>query len=1007
MPQKKAQASNKRTPPAVYTIPPEQCFAESLALGLMQRAEGNQMALSSMLILLPNRRAVRALRDAFLKLNDGKAMLMPIMRPIGDIDEGDVGALAGSLMGEDTLLPAISDAERRVLLAKLVSHRALREGTPIVPAQAWRLAVSLSQLMDQVENSQIEYNGLKDLVGNDLAHHWQTTLNFLQVVTEHWPKILEEKQSLNPSDRRNKQAKLLVNMWVANPPSQMIIAAGSTGTMQATADILKCVARLPNGAVVLPGLDQAIDEESWKNIDVTHPQAALKNILDHIGEHRTLVKPWIKEGEQGAPKARMQMLNEAFRPAQTTNAWQQSITKSLNKKDILQGLKFITAPTLRTEAVTIALLMRETLEVENKTAALVTPDRQLARHVSAVLKRWNIDVDDSAGTPAINSSVGNYLRLVVTVVEENFSPHTLLSLLHHPLTTFGMKRDSLLSFARRLDKILLRGPRPAIGIEGLLRYGKQTVTHPQEHKRWGEEDQKILQRIARAFKPMVTLFSQETASPAALLKGHIECAETIATAPNEKGAAKVWSGDAGNILAEHLQEILSVIDVLDDMHPNEWAALFDSMLVETVLRKNYGKHPRLFIWGTIEARLQRADLMILGGLNENTWPVEIKPDPWMSRQMRQAFGLPPLERRVGQSAHDFSQAMGAKEVVVTRSAKTDGTETVPSRWLYRIGALLDDDVIRGQDSRYLRWAELLDGVQNSTPVQPPRPTPPSHARPKSLYVTSVELWMRDPYALYAKQILNLRPLDPVDDQPNPAHRGSLTHDILERFLKEDGPTTTQTGLKRLIKIGEEEFAKIKDQPAVETFWWPRFLSTAEEFIENHGMCSKDRDVVALEKTAEKTVPNTDFMVKARADRIDKNKEDGSLTIIDYKTGKPPSSTQMHAGYAPQLPIEAWLAQEGAFETLPKATVASMEFWKLSGKLDEAVEIKSPIKDKEVQTVIEKNIKGLAHLVTTFMDEKTPYLSHPRPAKVLYKDYDHLARVKEWRAYTLDKEEGEL
>jgi len=987
--------------PKIYTVAPSQCFADALALGLMRRAGDDKAKLASTIILLPNRRAVRALSDAFLRLNDGRAMLMPAMRPLGDIDEGEVSALSGTLVGEDALKPAISETERQILLTTVVSRWGLSQREQIAPAQAWRLATALARLMDQVETEQLDFAGLKTLVEGELADHWQTTLDFLQIITKHWPYILAEKGLLNPADRRNKQMAALCDAWTLEPPKRTIVAAGSTGTMKATAELLKVVARLPEGMVVLPGLDQELDEDSWSEVGTTHPQFALKGLLNHIGEVRENVEAWLRDDEhsEGAPAERLHLLKEALRPAETTDQWRTGDSKAWSadaKARAKAGVDFLTLPTLREEAAAIALMMRETLETPARTAALVTPDRQLARQVAATLKRWDIIVDDSAGTPAANSPVGTFLRLITAVVASNFAPVPLLSLLQHPLAAAGEDREQFYAFVRRLDRFVLRGPRPAQGADGLLARGKQRL----EQKRWSSADQKTLIKTLTLFAPLADLTSSHEVSPLAMLTAHLTVAESLGVTKSESGAMRIWQGDAGNSLANSLQNLMRYLSDLGDVEPGVWPSLFDAMIADGVVRSHYGKHPRLFIWGTIEARLQRADLMILGGLNEGTWPSEPTPDPWMSRPMRIKFGLPAPEKRVGQAAHDFVQAMGARDVVVTRAAKIDGTETVRSRWLYRMRALLGE-ALMDLPSRWAQWAWQLDDAK-ARPCLPPSPKPPISARPTSLPVTSIEQWMRDPYALYAKKILGLRSLEPVDENPNAAHKGNLVHNALEAFLKSDGPHDGKAGYDHLIKQGKAHFSLVTDQPAVQAFWWPRFELIAESFIDLQATRKLDFQIVGIEDKASRTVGETGFTVEARADRIDANLEDGSLVIIDYKTGGTPQKNQIYAGFAPQLPLEGWLAEADAFGGVKGAAVTGLEFWKMSGKVNAPLKIE-PIDPKLVSTVIEEAEEGVETLIKAFQGEKTPYLSRPRPSAAGYGDYDHLARVLEWRASVADTE----
>jgi ATP-dependent helicase/nuclease subunit B len=199
--------------------------------------------------------------------------------------------------------------------------------------------------------------------------------------------------------------------------------------------------------------------------------------------------------------------------------------------------------------------------------------------------------------------------------------------------------------------------------------------------------------------------------------------------------------------------------------------------------------PRIHIWGTLEARLQSVDLLILGGLDEGIWPAEARSDAWLSRRMRRDIGLSPPERRIGLAAHDFAQALAQPRVIITRADKRGGAPTVPSRWLQRLATLIGPARMKRlvNDGRhFVRLARQLDQVPQADvkPATRPQPKPPVAARPRELSITSIELLIRDPYAVYARRILQLEPLDPIGQRADLRMRGNLIHDALSEFTKE-------------------------------------------------------------------------------------------------------------------------------------------------------------------------------------------------------------------------------
>lgn len=983
--------------PSVYTIGAEYSFVDALAEGMLVRFGSDPMLLSSATVLLPNRRAVRSLRDAFLRLRGQEPLLLPGMKAIGDVDEAEL-ELASAGLGLDlsTLQPPISQTQRLALLSQLVERWQIPglEKNQLAPAQAWRLASELSQFIDHVHTADANFDDLADLAPENLAAHWSETLEFLKIITVHWPEILTALGVQDPAAFRNQSIKALESFYRQKQPSAPVIAAGSTGSIPVTARLLRTIARLPQGCVVLPGLDTDIDDDTWEKLDETHPQNALKRLLNAISISRFEVQAWCADHETTPTgiESRSNLLKTALLPAVQTPTWQSSQMASDVGSGVFAGLTALVAPSRREEAAAIAVALREVLETPGKTAALITPDRQLALHVRAALKRWNIDIDDSGGDRAIGSQPGRLLALIAAAVSDRFGPLSFLALLQHPFLTAGMTRPEYLSLTRCIDSSALRGVRPAGGLDGIFRRAERLVE--DKKSAIGQQELALIKTLVRILKPLEKAM-QEPASLKHVLLTHIEVAEALCDQPDEAGANKLWQGEGGTALAAQLADLLEHVEPLEVPTPESYDALFAEVMASVTIRPIWNKHPRLHIWGPLEARLQHADMMIIGGLNEGIWPAEPKIDPWMSRSMRAELGLPPLERRIGQSAHDFVVAASAPEVMLTRSEKTDGTPTVPSRWWFRLEACAGRKIPSAD--HYLMWARNLDDVDAVTPLSPPAPKPPVDARPQKLSVTQVQELMRDPYALYAKKILGFAPLDPIDDKPNAAQKGTLLHDALERFLTEPGPRAGPEGLARMMEIGRRVFAPVLTQPAVYAFWWPRFERIATWFVDNEPSHSAQFETLVVEGWARGTLDLgaglPPFTLIAKADRIDKHRTSGAYVIIDYKTGVIPTARQVEAGFAPQLPLEAWLAEVGAFEGLPAGTVDDLVFWKLTGG-EPVQEQKRPVKD--VRAAIEQAEDGLKTLVRAFFNADTPYLSNPRPTITGYGDYDHLARVKEWQ-----------
>ncbi len=986
--------------PHVYSISPNVSFADALAHGIMAEFGERPEQLSSVTLLLPTRRACRTVRDAFLRHSMGKPLLLPRMHPLGDLDEDEL-ALTGwkDIGGINAIKPAISPLRRQLLLTRLILS--FEEGKTTAD-QAAQLAGELAGLLDQVHTEGLAFHDLKTLVPENYAEHWNITLDFLKILTDHWPVILESEGVIDPADRRNRLLDAQRRVWEETPPQGPIIAAGSTASIPAVGALLACIARLPQGRVVLPGLDRFMASDDWANLEATHPQYGLKQLLDRLRMAPDEVLDWDCDGIEGSHPVRAKLLSEAMLPAKTTDKWR---TLDHPVANVLDGVERVDCPTPFEEAGAIALMLRRELSYPGQTAALVTPDRNLARRVASELRRWGIEIDDSAGTPLQHSPTGTYLRLLAQCVAEDFAPIPFLALCKHPLSAAGQNPMVFRRLVRQLELRILRGPRPGTGLDGMRHaldrreadWRKRTSRLSTTQKKTLSDLRSLLDQIEEALHPLIKVMKRRKTDLIKLLEAHVKAAEAFATTELDSGVQRLWAGEAGDCAADFISELREATGGFGELSPDAYPALFDALMSGKAVRPRFGAHPRLAILGLFEARLQTADLIVLGGLNEGTWPPDVSANPWMSRPMMRDFGLPQPEFLIGQTAHDFTQNFCAPRVIITRSDRVDGTPTVRSRWLRRLENRLSGTDVATQfsgHSGWLNWQAALDYVAKIQAVSPPAPRPPVSARPREMYVTSVEQWMRDPYGLYAKMILNIRALDDIDADPNAADYGNIIHESLEIFMEKYPKDLPDNADRELRAIGRDVFGTELDNPGIWAFWWPRFERICDWFIEQE---QSRRALIAksyteLEGSITFDGPAGPFKIAAKADRMDLFK-DGELSIIDYKTGTPPSKKEVEAGFAPQLPLEAAIAMQGGFTQFGPRTVKELEFWRLRGA--QVAGERKPATDNPAQTA-EEALEGLKGLVGAYDHVEAPYGSRPNPEHApKYSDYEHLARVKEW------------
>ncbi len=1028
----------------VYTIPRTAPFLDSLARAILYGdlphiggARSNTLELTQMTLLLPTRRACRAMSESFLRVSNGKATLLPRIRPVGDIDEDltllwtETPGFGGETEEVLTIPPAVSDIERRLILTELVLKWSdvMRQGNPettepnhlafptTTPAQASALAGELMRLMDAVETEQVDLSRLADIVPETYSHHWQLTLNFLNIITEYWPHYLQERGLTSPMDRRNKLLIAEAERLAANPPQDPIIAAGATGSIPATAALLKVVATLPKGTVVLPGLDLTLDDESWDSITPNHPehpQFGMKQVLDILGVDRKKVRYVARTEPNAKDHAKERLISELMRPAESTELWQGfASTKDHHEPlhDALQNVTSITAPTAQDEAEVVSLILRHAAETPGKTAALITPDRILGRRVSVRLLKWGLMVDDSAGRPLAKTVPGVFLDLVAAAVSNNFAPAHLMSLLKHPMTRLGFDAGEVRAAARALELTALRQAYLSDGLDAI----RHALDRAQEEVKDGSLKQfairrlrelewdrarDLLERLEIASQPLTDIFKQNTKHRFRdFVEAHIAVSEAIAKT-SEGTSDPLWAGEAGETFSVFLANLLNPELPGPEIAPSDYPEFYRSLLIGQAMRPLTPVHPRLFIWGPMEARLQQVDVVILGGLNEGIWPQAAETDPWLSRPMREALGLPAPEQRIGLSAHDFAQNLGGHEVFLTRAGKIEGTPTVPSRWLLRLEALLkglnlSETIKQSQEMPWLGWARARDAVTAQQPARAPAPTPPVEARPRRLSVTQIEDWIANPYAIYARHILKLEPLPKLGSPPDASLRGRFVHQTLHHFTQKHKTELPEDAVQQLVQIGDEILSAYSSHPRVAAFWRPRFERFAQWFVETER--DRRRGIVnMITETAGKIsfdAPYDLFTLSARADRIDIC-ENGLALLYDYKTGAYPGDSDVINFRAPQLPLEAAIVLEGGFEELGKIDVAGLRYISAAGGEPPGQE--HEVSYDEPSQLAAASLDGLRRLVARYDNVATPYTALRRPRfDYRYDDYAHLARVKAW------------
>jgi len=980
--------------PKIYSIAAHRGFADALVAGLVPRYAEDHFGLARLTLLLPSARAARTLSEAFVRhagATDNPGLLMPRMVLVGDLDLDEaLGPLFDSLGAGAAIPPAADPVRRWLKLAQFVGEAGARLGRDEISANArLRLARDIGTAMDRLQVEEIdveelwEERVLQALEAN--ADHWQENTKLFYAIAKMWQAELAERGELDAASRRNHLFREAAKRMRDTPPPTPFVAAGVTSAAPALARLLRTVSELPQGAVVLPDLDLSMSAQVWEELGgagdpeaetpfdrgdaVTHPQYHLKLLLNRMGVARDEVQHWHRAGLAKGPPERTHAISSLFLPPEASKAW---VDLPASKRR-MSGVRLVETANPEEEAQAVALLVREALEEPEKRVALVTPDRGLAGRVAQHLRRWNISADDSAGQPLSQTAAGRVVLLLAQVTAEAAAPVPLMALLEHPLAAAGEGRADWLSAARALER-KLRGPRKEPGLAPL----RPIATEANVEEWFGG--------VEAMLDPLLEPVEQRDLG---------NWLDLFADAGEALCGDALWSREDGRSLSAFIEELrLQARAVPVTLEPADLPAALRDAMDQVAVRPPYGGHPRVAIYGLLEARMTRADLVICAGLNEGTWPPSPSIDPLLAPAVLRALGVPGADFRIGLAAHDLAGALGAPEVVLSRARREVSGPAIASRFLLRIRALLGQKMTDDATNRELAGlVRAIDDGRNQDETAHPRPQPTPNAaqRREDISVTALDRLRSDPYEFYAAKILRLPELDLLDADPGPAWQGTLAHAILEDWHETGGP---------LEELADKHLSELCAHPLLRALWRPRLLR-ALEWVRLQLACEPGREPVKWEAWGEMHVDG--IRIFGKADRIDRL-PDGTLAVVDYKTGGPPTGAQVENGYALQLGTIGLILRDGTFDGL-SGDAMRFEYWSLGR--DKKSEtgfgyVTTPLLEGRKRSGIAP--EEFLPQTEAFLHEALgkwilgdePFTARLNPDAPGYSTYDQLMRLEEWQ-----------
>ena len=961
--------------PRVFATPLGVDFCAALIDGLDEKLTGQgPEALPRVEIHVANARMQRRLQALYAQRGPG---LLPRIRPVLSLAE------TADMEG---LPPAMTPLAVRLELAQLIAG--LIDANPDLAPRAalYDLADSLADFMGEMVEEGVSPEHIAALDMGAHSDHWTRAREFLGIAA----KVLKSGQRPTPEARQDAVVSRLIAAWRQNPPQHPVIVAGSTGSRRATFRLMQAVANLPQGAVILPGLDRDLPGTIWTSLledgplgmsGQDHPQYRLARFLEATGIAPTKVPVWGR-ADPAVPH-RNAVVSLALRPAPVTNQWRTEGPRLADVAGAMAGVTLLEAPSPQVEATAIALRLREAVELGQR-AALVTPDRRLARKVTAQLDRWHILPDDSAGQVLAQTAPGRFLRQVADAATAPVTAEALVALLKHPLCHTGADRNLHKLRTSDLELEALRN--------GLAFPTRAAVTEWAEAR---ENDDGARSWATWLSDHLLDEVSRGPIPLTARVGAHRNQAEALAAGPGLIGSGDLYEKEPGAQAARLMADLTDDAASGGQMSARDYADFFAALTADREVRFALRPHADVLIWGTQEARVQGADVTILAGLNEGTWPGAAEADPWLNRPLRAEAGLRLPDRVIGLSAHDFQQGVAGAEVWISRSKRDDETDTVPSRWLNRLVNLLGGaspttsqalDDMRARGQTWLAMAQALTTPEaRVAPEQRPAPAPQT-ARLPYLSVTDVERLIRDPYEIYASRILRLRQLDPLRATPDARLRGNVIHRVMETFITSTPEKLPPDAAERFLDIAAEILAQEAPWPAARHLWLARMRRVLPWYLSIEAELRETASPWVVEEKKRWEVPGLSLTLSGTADRIDQT-PDGKVAIYDYKTGAAPTPDESKH-FNKQLLLEGLMARGGAFADRP-LTLARLAYISLGTKPD--------IRDEPVDdTTLDEVAAGLATLVRHYRQLDIGFASRRAVKNTRFEGtFDHLARLGEW------------
>ncbi|MDR3290222.1 MAG: PD-(D/E)XK nuclease family protein [Rickettsiales bacterium] len=912
----------------IYNIPLQFNFLQKISSFILTFDNIDKLT-----IFMPSRRSCNELKRILLLQSKNDVMFLPNIKAIGDIDYDD-------LLFNNVEQSTISRTKYKVLLVKRLLE--WYNKTPFLKdlniKQICDLAGEFEKFYNEALMNELSFDNLDNLVTDNFSEHWQRITVFLKIFGNDWAEYTKKNNIISKGEYIVKALKHNADFYRQNKPQNPIIIAGIATNIKSTNNFIQSLTKYDNCYFIFNGLDLEMEEKIWNDLDIYHPQGLFKNMLNIVNCKRMWVKdikfnnllneintPYTKDENITSVEVNTKILNYSILPSKYTYKWQDKL--NIQQPNIIE----VECENTMEEMEYIVSNINP-----NKTTAIITTNNVFAEQIEVILKNNGRKVYNVFGNKYAKEEFIKYLFLILDTIKNDFETISLLSLLKHKFTALNI--DIL-----KLEDDILRN--------------------------FGGGGEVLRQKGFEWLLKIITL--QQKGNFTAILEQHIELAEKIANF--------VTNDNVSVFLNDLVNDSVNYGDVKD---LTEYSYLLDYLIAENSYTNEYEIHPAISIISPQETILLNYDMVFFANCNDEHFPQHIQGNPWMSKSMREKFGLPKQEEQIRKNAMDWCHILSNEEIVITRAIKENGTTTTKSKFLLRLETFLKcQPQIKINIIKYKKQY-TIQPIQITKPKQ----QPPLKNRPNKLYATKIEKLINNPYDIYVEKVLGLNKKKDFNEDKDNVNFGSAVHEALEKYIKNGTD---------ILDEGKKSFKKYFIDETKRELFFVRFEKIAKFFVKENEKIKEEGYNVIVEQSVGKIIEGVD--IRAKIDRMEIKEK--YVNIVDYKTGITPSKNKVINLEKPQLVIESIILKD-------RYTINKLVYWKIKGKSnkdEKIIEIKTE-EDFVLDDLIAKGEEQLIRLISKYQCYDTCYVCTKYELnsgdKGWESDYKHLSRVEEWGYYNI-------